>query len=553
MSLPAIYAGRRKKLVWLLVANGLAQAGCGLAMAIVLRSDLFSEAFPLGPWIGAAAIVGLGLILVWLRSREAADAEEMGQDYVTRVRLRIFDRVAGVPSRRDPGRRWGLAMTRMISDLNSLRNWVSLGFARTIVATMTIGGLAVGIAFVEPISAGILLSMTLGVVGTALAIAPLLRTRIRESRRRRGRLANNLGEKLIAARTVAQLARSRLERRRVRRDSRRLSDALVRRARLGSLLRAIPDLAMSAAVATLALLAWGRAESSTDLVVGVLVVGFVATALRDIARAWDQRLAFDEGRRRIESVLAVPRLRRARRPVPLEGAGPLAVAWEGVSVDGILHDVSHEIEPGEHVTLVGASGSGKSTLLALAARMLDPDAGLVRLGGVPIRALQLEEVRAAVALISPEILLLRGTIGENVLSACVEASPDPAWVDRVLACCRLDARSPLLPQGLETPVDEQGLNLSSATRARVALARACIARPRVLLVDDPAFLIDVEAVRALEDVGKILDATIVRVGSEVLGTPREGRIWQLDRKPSPKCGIVARRRAPAASALRPRS
>lgn len=553
MSLPAIYAGRRKKLVWLLVANGLAQAGCGLAMAYVLRSELFSATYSSGPRIGAALIVGLGLILVWLRSREAADAETMGQDYVTKVRLRIFDRVAGAPSRRDPSRRWGLAMTRMISDLNSLRNWVSLGFARTIVATMTIAGLAVGIAFVEPISAGILLAMTLGVVATAIALAPLLRTRIRESRRRRGRLANNLGEKLIAARTVAQLARSRLEHRRVRRDSRRLADSLVRRARLGSLLRAVPDLAMSAAVATLALLAWEHAESATDLVVGVLVTGFAAAALRDIARAWDQRLAFHEGRRRIESVLAVPRLRRARRPVPLEGAGPLAIAWEAVSVDGILHEVSHEIEPGEHVTLVGASGSGKSTLLALAARMLDPDAGLVRLGGVPIRELQLEDVRAAVALISPEILLLRGTIGENVLSACVEASPDPAWVDQVLACCRLDARSPLLPQGLETPVDEQGLNLSSAARARVALARACIARPRVLLVDDPAFLIDPEAVQALEDVGKILDATIVRVGSEVLGTPRAGRIWQLDRKPSPECGIVARRRAPAASALRPRS
>ena len=528
MSLPAIYAGRRKRLVWLLVVNGLAQAGCGLAMAYVLRGELFSASFPSGPSIGAAAIVGLGLMLLGLRSREAADAERMGQDYVTAVRLRIFDRVAGAPSRRDPSRRWGLAMTRMISDLNSLRNWVSLGFARTIVATMTIGGLAVGIAVVEPISAGILLAMTAGVVTTGLALAPLLRTRIRESRRRRGRLANNLGEKLIAARTIAQLARSRLERRRVRRDSRRLADALVRRARLGALLRAVPDLAMSAAVATLALLAWDRAESATDLVVGVLVVGFVAAALRDIARAWDQRLAFHEGRRRIESVLAVPRLRRARRPVPLEVGGPLRIAWEAVSVDGILHDVSHTIEPGEHVTVVGASGSGKSTLLALAARMLDPDAGVVRLGGEPIHELRLEDVRTAVALISPEILLLRGTIRENVLSACVEASPDPAWVDQVLACCRLDTPSPFLPEGLETRVDEQGLNLASGTRARVALARASIARPRLLLVDDPAFLIDPEAVQALEDVGKILEATILRVGSQVLGTPRDGRIWQID-------------------------
>jgi ABC-type multidrug transport system fused ATPase/permease subunit len=405
----------------------------------------------------------------------------------------------------------------MVTDLNSLRSWVSLGLARSLVAGMTIAGLSLGIAATSPTTAFVLGAMAVAFVAAGLALTPTLRGRIRESRKRRGRLANNLGEKVLASRTVALLARSRAERRRIRSQSRRLAEALVHRARFGSLLRALPELALSVAIASLALLARADATHASDLVVGVLLVGLVTASLRDLARAWDQRLAFEEGRRRIETLLAAPRLRSVGRSEGLPGTGALALAFDGVSMKGLFRDLCAELAPGDRVVVVGPSGCGKSTLLALAARMLDPDEGEVRLGGRPIGSLPIETVRAAVQLVSPEVPLLRGTVGSNVLygaSAAATAEPDSAWIDAVLEACRLREPSGGLAKGLDTSVAEQGRNLPSGLRARIALARALAIRPRLVLIDDPAFIVDPLAAAALSQLSRRSDATWLCVGSE---------------------------------------
>ena len=152
MSLPKIYAGKRRRLLWMLVANGFAQALCGVGLAMLLRQTLSAaRGTQTIPWMAALEMSALGVLTLLLRVRQASDAERLGQNYVTRVRLRLFDRLAARPSRgAHSGERWGVTMTRMISDLNSLRNWVSTGIARAIVAGITAGGLLTGLAFISP-------------------------------------------------------------------------------------------------------------------------------------------------------------------------------------------------------------------------------------------------------------------------------------------------------------------------------------------------------------------------------------------------------------------
>ena len=97
MSLPKIYAGKRRRLLWLLVANGIAQAMCGVALAYLLRAALASSQPKSSlAWL-VTMIASLGVLMLTLRIREARDAERLGQNYVTRVRLRIFDRLGPGP------------------------------------------------------------------------------------------------------------------------------------------------------------------------------------------------------------------------------------------------------------------------------------------------------------------------------------------------------------------------------------------------------------------------------------------------------------------------
>ncbi len=529
MSLPRIHAGRRKRWLALLVINGAAQASCGFLIAYLLRDALKISRSGSPPWGLALAITGLGALVLALRTREASDAERLGQDYVMRVRLRIFDRIASSPARATGRRRWGVTMTRLISDLGSLRNWVSLGIARAIVATMTIVGLLLSLFYFSPMSAWAALG-ALGVCGiVAAALVPTLRSRIRDARRRRGRLANNLGEKIFAAQTVTQLGRLRRERRRIRRQSMKLRESLVRRVRLSAVLRGLPHFARPAAISGITIAAALTAQSASETVVAVLLVGMIASAMGDLARAWDYRLSFEEGRRRIDEILDVPRIVESKAAVALPGKGPLSVVFDSVRVTDAVGPLDLEIRAGERVLLVGPAGSGKSTLISLPARLLEADEGEIRLDGHPLGEISLDALHEAVQLVSPVLPLLRGTVADNIgYGATALSVENDEWIEDVIEACGL-ALDPLLPEGLETRLEEQGANMPQGLRTRIALARAAAMQPRLLLIDDPTAIGDGDAARALDRILTRTGATAMIVGVEQGPRPEVDRVIELTR------------------------
>jgi ATP-binding cassette subfamily B protein len=445
-----------------------------------------------------------------------------------RVRLRIFKRIAIRPDRPSDSGRYGLTMTRLISDLNSLRNWVSVGVARALVAAITGTGVLLTLLYLD---VGIGLAAVgivalCGLLGAALT--PTLRRRVREARKRRGRLASNLGEKVFAFRTVRHFGRTARELRRVDSQSRRLRDSLVARTQASQALRGLPDLVYPLGIASIVWLSHrpgGTGWRGSSGTVAVLLLALLASSLRGLARAWDYRLSFAEGHRRISTILRSPRLSERQATEDLPGEGPVGFAFDGVSAGEALQDVSLEVAPGERVLLTGPAGSGKSLLLALAARLLDPESGTVRLGGRPIQRLSLDAVHEAVQLVAPDLPLLRGTVAEN-LGYGIEGETRESIEEAARRCALLE--EPGLPQGLETRLEERGANLSSGLRARVALARAVVARPRLLLVDDPAFVSDTDARAALRRVAAELPVTLVAVGPEGSLPVAPDRILRLD-------------------------
>ena len=179
-------------------------------------------------------------------------------------------------------------------------------------------------------------------------------------------------------------------------------------------------------------------------------------------------------------------------PAAQRGAGRLAfdrVAFSYPAVPAlVLRDVSLELEPGETVALVGATGSGKTTLLHLVPRLADATAGRITLDGADIRGLPLPELRSRIGCAFEDATLFSASVRENVGFGVQHASEEAilAALDAAQAEFVAD-----LPWGLDTRIGEQGMALSGGQRQRVALARAILARPQVLLLDDPLSALDV--------------------------------------------------------------
>jgi ATP-binding cassette subfamily B protein len=174
------------------------------------------------------------------------------------------------------------------------------------------------------------------------------------------------------------------------------------------------------------------------------------------------------------------------------------LAFERVSISfgrggPVLDDLSFTVSPGETLAIVGPSGSGKSTIADLIGRYMDPDEGVVRLDGRDLRTLRLQDLRARIAIVEQQPFVLHASIAENIRYARPEASD--ADVVEAARQAALQAFVEGLPQRYDTVVGERGMALSVGERQRLALARAFLVNPAVLVLDEPSSALDVESER----------------------------------------------------------
>jgi len=162
-----------------------------------------------------------------------------------------------------------------------------------------------------------------------------------------------------------------------------------------------------------------------------------------------------------------------------------------------LADVSFVAEPGQSVALVGRSGSGKTTLVNMLPRFVRPDSGAVLIDGQDVRTLSLRNLRAELSLVSQDVVLFDGTIGENVgYGALHDATREEVW--RALEAANLRSFVEGLPNGLDTPVGENASQLSGGQRQRLAIARALIKNAPILILDEATSALDNESERQVQ-------------------------------------------------------
>ena len=555
MTIPRVLEGRRRRLYARLVAIGAGRAGVAVGLLHVIRHGFnrlthhtaagsSTDVVLLGA--GLIALAGLG---AWLELQERVQAERLGQHYTHALRMTLYARLATLAPRSLQRRSRGVVAMRFVGDLNAVRQWVSLGLARVTVSAIYALGAIVALAALDPLLA-LAVGLALGVGGVlSVRLGGELRETARTARRRRAQLATNINEKVFSMAVVHAFGQIEREQKRLRRQSNRLREAMIANARATGRNTAMSY--VTGALATAAALVIGSLEvsagrtSAGSVVAAMSVVGLMVPAIRDLGRVqqyWhNSRVALAA----IQRFLDTPSLLHEKPGAPdLTAGGEGRLELVDVGFGDAVKGVSATAEAGSVVAVVGPNGAGKSTLLALAARLMDPERGSVLLDGEDLADHSLTSIRAAISIAGPDLPLGRGTIAMNLRYRWPEAPPEE--LSRVRALCRLDEVLARMPDGENTRLAEQGAGLSEGERQRIALARALVGRPRLLLLDEVDAGLDAEAT---EIVDRIIDAQ--RGNTTVLiATHRRDRaaavdsVWRLE---AGRLTISSDRRAPVAS------
>ncbi|WP_327730877.1 ABC transporter ATP-binding protein/permease [Streptomyces sp. NBC_00487] len=512
-------AGHRKAIavaaVLTLVASALGLTQPLVAKHVVDASGRGQVIWPLLALLGAlfvaeAATGSVGRFLL----------ERMGEGVVRQLRHGLVGRLLRLDMREYDRHRGGDLISRVTADTTLLREVVSQALVDLVTGSLVAAGAIILMAWLDPL---LLLLVAVIVAMAALVVTSLLkgiRCASEHMQNSVGAIAADL-ERALGALPMVRVHRA--EEREAAGIGARVEAAYgagIRTAKLASVMSPAVELAVQGSFLIVLVVGGlrvnGHAGSLGDLVAFLLYASYLVLPLSSVFHAVGLIQRGMGAYQRIEEALCLPVEPTAplvaRIPAPTRRpAGPVtcpeqpALALHDVHFGydperPVLRGVSFTVAHRQHVALVGRSGAGKSTAFALVARFYEPDAGSVLFDGRPATELTLDACRRRIAVVDQNAHVVHGTLRDNITYAVPDATE--AEIRRVVELARLEEVVDRLPGGLAAVIGERGGTLSGGERQRVAIARALLARPSLLLLDEPTSHLDAINESALTTVMK---------------------------------------------------
>lgn len=508
----------------------LTGSAAGLAMPLMAKYavDAFAaDRSPVTPLIALTALVLAGACLSaygrYLMART-------GEGVVLRARDQLVGRIMRlkVPAvdRLTPGD----LQSRVTSDTTLLRTVLSSGLVESFNSVLMLLGTVAFMAYMDVTLLGVTLVVIVGIGAVTALLMPRIQRAQLRAQESVGAMGAALDRVLQAFRTVKASGAEERETAAVAEAARHAHDRGVSVAKWSSV--SDVTMMMSIQLAFLAVLGVGGARVASgsldisSLIAFLLYLFYLMGPIGGLVEGWTGLQSGLAAVRRIDEVESLPgEPAEEFGGLKEEGGTPLPVTFQDVTFGygderAPAHKgVTFEVPAGGMVALVGPSGAGKSTVFSLLERFYDHDGGAITVDGRDIRDWPLTELRASLAYVEQDAPVLAGTLRENLLFAAPDA-PE-ARLAAAVARTRLDALIARLPDGLDTAVGHRGVTLSGGERQRIAIARALLRRPRLLLLDEVTSQLDAVNEQALRDVIlELAEQTTVLVIAHRLSTVR---------------------------------
>ncbi len=446
----------------------------------------------------AIVIVGAGLLRLILSVGRRLIAGRVSLGVELDLRNRLYEHLQRLELSFFDRQQTGQLMSRATVDLQSVRFFLGYGLIFIGQSALTILLAAVAMFALQPPLAALALAPVPFVILIARNYGKHSRPAMQEAQQRIAELTAEAEENVSGVRVVKAFAQEPRQLERFDHSVTRVFDQQVYATRIqakyGPMISFLPNLGLAAI-----LLVGGRMVIHHTLTVGQFTA-FYAYLLMLISpmRTLGYMLgaaqrATASGARIFQVLDRAPRMTAPQDAPPLpDGDG--RVSFEGVSLtfEGApapaLRDVDIEVAAGRTVALVGAMGSGKTALVSLLPRLYDVSAGTVRVDGADVRSVDVVSLRSAIAIAGDDPFLFSATVHENIAYARPDATREE--VEAAARAAQADRFILELPEGYDTLVGERGLTLSGGQRQRIGIARAVLADPRILILDDATSSVD---------------------------------------------------------------